>query len=111
MNSEGMKEENEELPEQWEQTSRAFLQPLRAESSDVFVQAVMRKVREYVRRDEWIRWPVFIRWAYPALALSVASFTLSLAYAMQPARVSMDEVVLADRQPIVPADWISGLQP
>jgi hypothetical protein len=108
MNRDWMKDESEDLPEQWEQTSRAILQPLRAESSDVFVQAVMRKVREYVGRDEWIRWPVFARWAYPVLALSIAGFTLSLAYVMEPVRVSTDEVVLENRQPLVLADWVSA---
>jgi hypothetical protein len=102
------KEESDELPPHWDKISQAFLQPLRAESSELFVQSVMRRVREYSQRDEWIRWPVFVRWAFPALAVSIASFTLSLAYVLQPSAISTEEVVLADREPLVPTDWVSG---
>src|SRR5258708_13448384 len=90
MDQEWMKQEPEDLPEHWEQTSRAFLQPLRAEGSELFVQKVMRKVRVYSQNEDWIRWPVFTRWPFPALALSIAGFTISLAYTLRPVPLSTE---------------------
>jgi len=85
---------------------KELLQPLRYEASEAFVQRVMQKVRAYAEREEWIRWPVFARWAFPALALSVASFTLALNYTLQPTKLSADTIFLQDQEPSLALAWM-----
>jgi hypothetical protein len=87
---------------------RSLLAPLRVESSEVFVQNVMRKVRAYGQRDEWVLWPRFVRWALPALALSVSSFAAAMIYTIGPAPTSPESLLLEDQTQNTSTSWISS---
>jgi hypothetical protein len=89
---------------------KTFLEPLRLESSEAFVQQVMRKVRAYTEREEWIRWPVFARWAFPALALSIAGFTVALGYTLQPVQPSTTSVLLGGQEQSFSNDWLNAVE-
>jgi len=88
---------------------KTFLEPLRLESSEVFVQQVMRKVRAFREREEWIRWPVFARWAIPALAISIGSFTVALRYTLQPTPLSTTSVLLGGQEQSFSNDWLTAV--
>ena len=91
--------------EHWAQTSTALLQPLRAGSTDYFVQNVMRRVRLFVLRDEGRRWQSFVRWALPTLALSAAAFTGLFIYTMWPAQASANTEMFENSEPVVASAW------
>ncbi len=74
--------------QQWKQVSADYLQPLKVESSEIFIQGVMRKVRAYGSKQELSRWSFFARWAVPALALSMTSFAAVFTYAIPTASLT-----------------------
>ena len=88
---------------------KSFLEPLRLEGSEAFVQQVMRKVRAYSEREEWIRWPIFARWAFPALALSIAGFTVALGYTLQPTQLTTTTVLLGGQEQSFSNDWLAAV--
>jgi anti-sigma factor RsiW len=94
----------------WQQVSGAFLKPLEAQASDVFVQNVMRKVRAYEPEEASLGWPRFLRWAAPALALSMAGFTIALSVSLQSdSPASETEVVLQeDEETSFATEWLSS---
>jgi len=91
--------------ELWAQTATALLQPLRAGSTDYFVQNVMRRVRLFVQRDEGRRWESFVRWALPALALSAGAFAVLFLYTMWPGEGSANSELLGEAGTAVTASW------
>jgi len=91
MNHESIKDDD--VPQGWEQTSRAFLQPFRMADSEAFIQSVMRRVRAYDQNEERRNWAYFARWAFPVLALSVTGFAAALVLTVQPIDVSADALL------------------
>jgi hypothetical protein len=87
---------------------KKLLEPLRTENSEIFVQNVMRRVRTYDHRQGGILWSHLIRWALPALALSVSGFAAAMIYTVVPDHVSTDALLLADRDQSMSADWLSN---
>ena len=85
--------------DRWKQISKAYLQPLQVGYSEAFVQEVMRNVRRFAPLRESIRWPLFARWAIPALALSATSFAAVFAYTTQRAALSTDTLLTEDANP------------
>ena len=61
----------------WRGAAAAYLHPLRVRESEPFVQQVMRSIRAL---PDTVLAPFSLRWAFPALALSMAGFALVLLY-------------------------------
>ena len=97
-----------EILDGWKQLSARILEPLEGKDSEAFVQQVMRRVRAYGSEPEGIRWPVFARWAYPALALSMAGFVAALVFAQIPANVSTETLLAGGQTASVAGQWLSG---
>jgi anti-sigma factor RsiW len=92
----------------WQKASAAFLKPLQAQASEAFIQNVMRKIRTYEPQEAGIRWPQFLRWAAPALALSMGAFTLVLMDSLEPAQAAAETVLLEEREPSLASDWLAN---
>ncbi len=83
---------------EWKDTSRLFLEPLRVKSSEIFVQQVMRRVRALEPEASGLGWPLFVRWAFPALALSVSSFAGAFVYTEQPLTAATPAIFLDEQE-------------
>jgi len=79
--------------QQWRSLAQTFLQPLKVQESEVFVQQVMRKIRVAQPVEELARPAFFARWTFPALALSMASFAGALLYVAQPTVASAENFI------------------
>ena len=73
----------------WRRTAQAFVQPLRVEPSEAFVRGVMTGIRTLDEETATVQpfWPM--RWAFPALTLSMAGFAAAFLY-VAPAEGSAD---------------------
>ena len=72
----------------------------------------MRDVRSWEAPESSIGWllrPLFSRWAFSALSLSAAGFTMALLYAVQPVNNAEDGLVLGDQARSVTTEWKNGL--
>src|ERR1019366_177744 len=87
--------------------ARKFLEPLRAQSSEAFIQAVMRRVRSESLPEAGIRWAVFARWAYPALAVSISGFAAAMLYTVPPSTMSSDVLLMGDRDQTLVVEWLN----
>jgi len=96
----------------WRQTKANYLDPLSVQPSKAFIANVMRDVRSCEAPESsmgrFLK-PLFSRWAFPALSLSVAGFTMALLYAVQPVNNAEDGLVLGDQARNVTAEWKNGL--
>ena len=96
----------------WGRAKMLILDPLTIRPSDAFVAAAMRRVRTWEAPEPWISRllrPILTRWAFPALSLSVAGFTMALLYAVQPVNTAEDGLVLGGHAGSVTAEWKNSL--
>jgi anti-sigma factor RsiW len=81
------------LLETWRLTTQKILTPLQTPDSERFVQNVMRAVRTQVLE----RPALFFRWAFPALALSMAGFAVTFLYIEHASPTASDTLVWGDQ--------------
>jgi len=96
----------------WHQTKKMFLDPITIRPSEAFINKTMRLVRTWEAPEPWISRllrPVFTRFAFPALSLSMAGFTVALLYAVQPVNKSGDALVLGGHASSVTTEWKDSL--
>ena len=96
----------------WHQTKKMFLDPLTIRPSGAFVSKAMRRVRTWEAPEPWISRllrPVFTRFAFPAMSLSMVGFAAALLYAVQPVNKSADALVFGGQTSSVTAEWKNSL--
>ncbi|HVO32318.1 MAG TPA: zf-HC2 domain-containing protein [Elusimicrobiota bacterium] len=94
---------------QWDGDSRLALAPLRMAASEAFVQDVMRKVRLASSAAPSVQGDgLFLRWALPTLALSMAGFAGALVYTVQPVMPTTQTLLAGESTSNSMADWMSN---
>ena len=77
---------------------------MRTTDERVFTAGVMAEVRKLAPND--VFWRPFVRWALPALALSLGGFMLSVQETIQEEAQPMATILVSDRDTADTDEWI-----
>src|SRR4051812_23229754 len=98
---------NDDIDESiWQKLSAAFFGARKTSDERLFTSRVMAQIRN--RQPEELPWRIFTRWAIPALALSMGSFTIAAVYSLQPDPVSAEALLLGDQDPGLSEEWLAA---
>jgi anti-sigma factor RsiW len=92
---------------QWQRTANAFFQPPRIQTSEAFVYQVMERVNALKEPRGLTPWGMRIRWLAPALGLT----GVLLLFMGQPSAVSVEALLLAERQDQVSSRFVFASEP
>ncbi len=84
----------------WKKISASLFGVSKTADERLFTSRVMAEIRQ--RQPVIVSWRGFARWAIPALAISMGSFTLAVRYSLEPEAVSPEAVL---QETSVPTDY------
>jgi anti-sigma factor RsiW len=94
----------------WKTVAKKFFGSVHPQTSELFVQGVMGRLKTPTRTGRAKRRPIVIRWLVPALGFGVAALLFFISLPPQEPLISTESLLLASGPEGTPPEWISLIE-